>query len=193
LADLGLDFRVIPCNNEEPLPDTNESALHYAERLAQYKSAAIGTNKTEGIVIGADTLILFENRILGKPRDRRDALLTLKKLGGKNHQVITACFIQDVGEKEQRQFSVTTDVKMGEFPERTLLAYIDTHEPYDKAGGYALQGVGSFLVESISGSYSNVIGLPLKETLDALIELDAIYTPEPGKDLNFQAKGGYCD
>ena len=177
LSDLGLNFQVVPCEHNEPLPEANEHARGYAERLARYKSSSINKNPTDSIVLGADTLISFENRILGKPVDRQDALETLKILGGQTHQVITACFIQDPGQEQWKQFSVKTDVKMGEYPDKVLLAYIDSQEPYDKAGSYALQGAGSFLVESITGSYSNVIGLPLKETIDALVQLDAIYSP----------------
>ncbi len=177
LADLGLNFRVIPSKSHEPAPFQNEQAREYAERLAKYKSTSITHKNTDGIIIGADTLISFGNLILGKPRDREEALEILKQLAGNTHQVFTGCFVLDLGEQECKHFSIKTDVKMGEYPDSTLLAYIDTQEPYDKAGGYALQGMGSFLVESISGSYSNVIGLPLKEILDSLFHLNAIYSP----------------
>ena len=176
LSDLGLHFQVLPCKNKEPLPEKNEQAGDYAERLAKYKCESI-TPKNKRVIIGADTLISFQDRILGKPKDKQDALAILKQLAGQVHQVITGCFVWDLEQQKWDQFSVQTEVKMGVYPDTTLLAYIDTQEPYDKAGGYALQGVGSFLVESITGSYSNVVGLPLKELLDSLTQLDAIYSP----------------
>lgn len=179
LSDLGLYFEVLACTIREPNPEPNEQTREYAERLAEFKAGAINRNKANTVVVAADTLISFRNQILGKPRDEQNALETLEELVGKTHQVITGCFLQDLSNLASSKFSIETSVKMARYSRSTLLAYVRSREPFDKAGSYALQGAGSFLVESIEGSYSNVVGLPLKETLDSLTELDAIYSPAP--------------
>ena len=132
------------------------------------------------VIIAADTVVVFRNRILGKPQTPEDALDMLRKLSGNSHTVITGCALLSGG--TSRTFAVRSTVRMWECPDALLRAYARSGEPADKAGAYAIQGMGACLVEGISGSWSNVVGLPLAELAQALMEMEAII-PAAAKSL----------
>jgi septum formation protein len=177
LMSLGLAFEVQPSSMQEPAPQNNELPEDYVQKMAQLKASDILTKKRKGVIIAADTVVIFEHKIMGKPRDKQEALQTLDKLSGNTHTVTTGCCVHDAAQDKKVEFSVSTQVKFGRYPLPILQAYIDTDEPFDKAGSYAIQGIGSFLVEKIQGSYTNVVGLPLQELVDVLLDLDSIGLP----------------
>lgn len=168
LCRLGLQFIVRPSEAEEPLPEVGEDSAGYAQRAARQKTLVVAGEYPDAITLGADTIVVLDGAILGKPAGQADAVATLARLVGRCHEVITAvCLVwPDAG--TSIEFSTSTRVWLGQQPLEVLEAYAATGEPFDKAGGYAIQGVGSFLVERIEGSFSNVVGLPLHELISAL-------------------------
>ncbi len=174
LAALGLHFQVRPSSYQELPPASGEIPQTYALDMARHKALDIAAREHNAVILAADTIVVLENSILGKPSDRQEALHMLTALCGKTHQVVTACCLLDHSIQAESSFAVTTDVQMPAQSPAILKAYIDSGEPMDKAGSYAIQGAGCFLVSSISGSYTNVVGLPLAETLSALLELQAV-------------------
>jgi MAF protein len=168
LADLGLDFEVVPSRAEEPVPTPGEHPTEYALRMAKLKTMEVAARHPGRTVLGADTIVVLDSWIMGKPADETDALAMLNALSGRTHQVITAfCLVLPNGETSSR--FVATDVDMRTSGEAELKAYIATGEPMDKAGAYAIQGIGTFLVTAIRGSYTNVVGLPLARVLEELL------------------------
>lgn len=127
--------------------------------LAQGKADCV-ISEPDDIVIGCDTIVTYKNKVYGKPRDREQAVKTIKELSGKKHTVITGVCIKKDGMR--KIFTVKTKVSFRDIPTDEILSYTKTAEPYDKAGGYGIQGAGGSFVESISGSYTNVIGLPVE-------------------------------
>lgn len=168
LANLGLDFTIHPSTIEEPEPHKCELPADYATRMAELKTRDVARSFPDIPTLGADTIVVHGNQIMGKPIDDADALDKLKTLSGNTHQVISAfCLIMPQGEVVTE--AVSTDVEMRTSTEAELNSYIATGEPADKAGAYAIQGIGTFLVTAISGSYSNVVGLPLARVLEVLL------------------------
>jgi septum formation protein len=127
-------------------------------------------------VLGADTIVVLDKKILGKPQNAQDALGTLLELSNKEHQVLTGCTLIDPDTPDPHSFTALSRVYIGPQPLNVLQAYVESGEPLDKAGSYAIQGVGSFLVESITGSFSNVVGLPLSE-LTKLLQKTGVIAP----------------
>ncbi len=166
LAQIGVPFSVVSAPiDETPLPD--ESAPAYVERLARAKAAA-GLACLEGpaVVLGADTAVVLDGRILGKPENREDALAMLAGLSGREHQVLTAVALSD-GQRVH-SLCVTSKVRFRAISAEEAQRYWASGEPADKAGGYAIQGLGAVFVTGLSGSYSAVVGLPLSETAELL-------------------------
>ena len=124
------------------------------------------------VIIAADTVVALRKQILGKPRDPEHALATLRSLSGKRHTVITGCAL--LSAETNCTFAVRSRVEMWDCPDDLLRAYASSGEPMDKAGAYAVQGLGAFLVRRITGSWSNVVGLPLAELVQALMGMRAI-------------------
>ncbi len=169
LAELGLDFKVHPSQAEEPKPELGEAPEIYAKRMAEMKTLDVAANFKGKIILGADTIVVLDQHIMGKPVDEADALSMLSSLSGQTHQVITGiCIVLPNGERVTK--AVSTDVDMRNSNEDELKAYIATGEPMDKAGAYGIQGIGTFMVSGIRGSYTNVVGLPVSRVLDVLIE-----------------------
>ena len=152
------EFEIITADIEEICPDKIK-AKQRPEYLALKKAKAVAEKYKDAIVIGADTAVFSGGEMLGKPKDKRQAIKMLKSLSGKTHSVITGCAIV-CGEKE-KSFSVETTVKFLELNDRRIAEYIETDEPFDKAGGYGIQGSGALLIEGICGDYFNVVGLPV--------------------------------
>lgn len=183
LEQAGLSFTVIPGEVDEdsvPLCEPYE----YVKTLAQIKANDIAEQYPDNWVLGADTIVLINDEILGKPGSKNQALKMLQKLNGKTHQVYTGFCL--ICKNKQRVISKTiiTDVLFKKLSDHEIEWYINTPEPFDKAGAYAIQGIGTFLVKSISGSYTNVVGLPVCEVIETLLDENII-----GQTIG---KTGYC-
>jgi septum formation protein len=168
LARVGLDFDVRPAAIDEA-HRVGESPVAYVERLAVEKAAAVDRHSNE-IVLAADTTVEVDLRILGKPVDRDQARAMLSSLSGRSHRVHTGIAV--VSDVVSERVVVTTRVNFAELEPSTIEWYLDIGESMDKAGAYAMQGAGAALVATIEGSATNVIGLPLMETL-AMIDRNA--------------------
>ena len=184
LRNAGIPFTVQPADiNETPL--ASESPRDCAERLAREKALAVFKNRPREYVLGADTIVVVDDTILGKPRDAEDAARMLRLLSGRTHSVITGVCV--VGRKvvsgrwsgttedpELRTASETTLVTMCGLSDDEIRAYVATGEPMDKAGAYAIQGMASRWIPRIEGDYSNVVGLPVARVYAMLREEGAI-------------------
>jgi septum formation protein len=161
LSQIGLKFTVTPSNVVE-IMDRSLEAHEVAVSLAKQKCIDIASQtKHDSLVIGADTIVVKNNKLLGKPKDEQEAFEMLKELNGEWHEVITGvCLCRTNDMKTIFEFE-TTRVKIGRKSEEFFRAYIATKEPFDKAGAYGIQGYGSLLVEKIEGDYVNVMGLPI--------------------------------
>ncbi len=173
LKFLGLDFSVLPSDVPET-PLAGETQEKHVLRLATEKANALACQHAEAWVIGADTIVYLDGEILGKPSSRPDARQMLAKLSGRVHRVYTGfavvCLARNVSACEVVESAVSfKDISAAERD-----WYVHTDEPYDKAGGYALQGSGAFFVREVQGSYTNVIGLPLCEVISMLQRLGAL-------------------
>ncbi len=167
LRQLGLSFDTQPVAIDET-PRPGEEPEAYVQRLAREKALAgyQQVGQAEALVIGSDTTVVLEHRILGKPVDREEAKSMLQALSGRTHQVMTGVALTT---SDGTKVSVsTTDVEFRSLDEREIDAYCDTGEPMDKAGAYGIQGRGGAFVASIKGSYSAVVGLPLDVTASLL-------------------------
>jgi septum formation protein len=158
LRNAGITFEVQPANvPEDPLP--REAAKDCAERLARDKALAVAHRRPNDCVLGADTVVVVDGQILGKPADPADAERMLRLLSGREHQVITGvCLVAD---GKSFVTSETTLVTVNEITDQEIADYIATGEPMDKAGAYAIQGIASRWIPRIEGDYSNVVGLPV--------------------------------
>jgi septum formation protein len=169
LEQAGLSFSVIPSSiDETSIPVSSPET--YARILAEAKADNVSEKYPDKWVIGADTIVLKDQTILGKPGSISQARDMLKQLSGKTHQVFTGYSI--CCKLKNRKFSETikTDVLFKHLTDQEIEWYIHTKEPFDKAGAYAIQGLGTFLVKSIIGSYTNVVGLPVCEVVEFLIK-----------------------
>lgn len=179
LAALGLEFEVCPSNAPEPPPAPGETPEDYARRMARVKTMEVAVLYPESVVLGADTIVVRADvdgpaAVLGKPVDDADALAMLTALAGCDHRVVTGCCLAMPGRSIPVVQAVSTRVRMRASSAAELAAYIATGEPHDKAGAYAIQGLGAFLVESVSGSYTNVVGLPVAEVVELLLAAGVI-------------------
>lgn len=168
LYDLGLTFEVVSPGNAEPLPEAGEEPAAYAIRSACCKAVAVAQARPDAVVIGADTIVVLDGAVIGKPKDSHDALHMLTQLAGRTHTVITGVCLVLPGD-EVESLHCASRVRFHAWSHDVLAAYAATDEPLDKAGAYAVQGVGSFLVAAIDGSWSNVVGLPVTELMERLL------------------------
>ena len=165
LAKSGISFTVIPAAGEEKR--TSETPGEAVQQLARDKAEWVAQSLAEceegTLVIGSDTIVVFENRILGKPKDRRDAAETLEKLQGNTHQVYTGVTVLErkAGKWVEHTFFESTDVTFYPVSREEIQDYIATGEPMDKAGSYGIQGLFGIYVKGICGDYNNVVGLPV--------------------------------
>ena len=174
LEQAGLAFSVMPSNiDETKIPLSSPES--YVKILSEAKADTVSQMFPEKWVIGADTIVLNNGDILGKPESKDDARTMLKQLSGQSHQVLTGYAI--VCKAKNRKFSETvkTDVLFKRLTDEEIEWYIHTKEPFGKAGSYAIQGIGTFLVKSIYGSYTNVVGLPVCEVIEFLIKEGIIH------------------
>ena len=174
LAALGLAFDVIHPSSDETVYG-NESPENFVLRVSADKASSVSGSLGEGvIVIGADTIVVIDGEILGKPGDPKEASLMLRKLSGKEHHVYTAFSIVRPKNELLHSEIVDTRVRVKTLAASEIEGYIKTGEPMDKAGAYGIQGIGSFMVTAIEGSYSNVVGLPVEELIAALKKLGIV-------------------
>ena len=169
LKQAGLTFTVIPGNFDESTVPMS-SPPEYVRRLAEAKAIDIARQYPGSWVIGADTMVSIGDHILGKPVSDSDARDMLQRLSDRIHQVYTGYCICRWSENRLYSDTVTTDVRFKALTADEIAWYIQTREPFDKAGAYAIQGLGTFLVKSINGSYTNVVGLPICEVIEFLIK-----------------------
>ena len=169
LHNAGISFAVQAADIDES-PLAGESARACAERLAREKALAVWRTRRSDVVLGADTVVVVDGQNLGKPVDKEDAARMLRMLSGRVHQVITGvCLVKSgasgqgpgAGKPECTVASETTLVTMTELSDQEIRAYVETGEPMDKAGAYAIQGRASRWIPRIDGDYSNVVGLPV--------------------------------
>ncbi len=162
LAALGLDFSVVAVQTDETA-NAGESPENLVLRLARAK---VDAANCDGLVLGADTVVVLDDRILGKPIDADDAIAMLTALGGRKHRVLTGVALKT--HSGTTAVLSETEVQFREIGRDEAKRYWQSGEPRDKAGAYGIQGLGGIFVESISGSYSGVMGLPVFETVDLL-------------------------
>jgi septum formation protein len=174
LESAGISFRVAPADiDEAALPE--EEPVDYVLRLAEEKAKASAAMTADGrFFLGADTIVLCEGEIMGKPKDAADAQRMLKKLSGVPHEVVTGFAIYDKERKGAVREAVRTKVFFKQLRDEEISSYIATGCPFDKAGAYAIQGGAAHMVQRIEGSYTNVVGLPLCEVVAALRVLGAL-------------------
>ena len=163
-----MDFEIFPSDYEEKLEDYVFS-VEKIENLAYNKAAdVVDKQKEKAVVIGADTVVVLNNKILTKPYDRKDAYLMLKSLSGVEHYVVTGICVIDMYENETKIDSVTTKVEFENLTDEQINYYIDNFKPFDKAGAYGIQELPEGYVKRVGGSVENVIGLCSKKVLEMI-------------------------
>ncbi|MFZ3170574.1 MAG: Maf family protein [Carboxydocellales bacterium] len=167
LQQMGLKFSVQVSNLEE-IMDANLKPGHLVESLARQKAQQVASMLETGIVIGADTIVVQGNSIMGKPAGSKDAATMLHKLSGTSHQVLTGVAIIDAATGRERVEHEATTVWFRQLDKREITNYIAGGEPEDKAGAYAIQGLGAIFVQGIEGCYFNVVGLPVARLAEML-------------------------
>lgn len=173
LHDLGLSFTVVEASIVEQ-PEVDEEPSQFARRMALEKARAVSARYPGAWIVSGDTVVSKGKEILGKPRDEEDAVAMLLSLAGGEHLVETAFCLRHGGSAVERVHSTVTKVRFADFDEAVARAYAATGEGLDKAGAYGIQGKGAVLVRSIEGSHSNVVGLPLWELHQVLLECGVI-------------------
>lgn len=162
------DFDVCTTNEDEILPE-NLDPYYAAEYLSLKKAAAASKHHPENIVIGCDTVIILNGKIIGKPKDSVNAFNILRAISGKQHDVVTGCTIICKG--KIYSFSQKTSVMFYNISDNEIEEYIASGEPFDKAGGYGIQGKGALFIKGIEGDYYNVMGLPIAALAKKLKEV----------------------
>jgi septum formation protein len=174
LRTLGISFSIIPPNIEEERKK-EEPPRDFVSRMAYEKAHKVGALFPENWVIGADTVVVLRNRILGKPEGNTDAFNMLKSLRGKWHKVLTGYCVLNISKNVVFRDVAETKVFVRDLTDEEIMRYVETSEPLGKAGSYAVQGTGSYMVKEIKGSYANVVGLPICEVAEALLSLGVVF------------------
>ena len=179
LSQIGVTFEIIKAEKEEHI--TSSIPTEVVKELSMQKAKEVAAKCDGSIIIGADTIVAMEGQILGKPKDRADAMRMLRLLQGKKHQVITGVTVL-LGSTKTLSFAEVTDVSLYPMTDAQIERYIATGEPMDKAGAYGIQGRFAAYVRGIEGDYNNVVGLPIgrlyQEVLSAGIDLLDCQTEE---------------
>lgn len=179
LRQLGVSFEVVDVELLEQR-HADERPSDYVSRVAREKALAGKSRlavKTGAVVMGADTDVVIDDQVLGKPADAAEAYAMLKRLSGHRHQVISSVWL--VSDNQQLQCTVASTVTFANMTHAEIMAYIDTGEPYGKAGAYAVQGKAAAFIEKIEGSFSGVMGLPLHETYRLLCRFGIPFWSSP--------------
>jgi septum formation protein len=168
-----LKFKIIPAHvNEEYL--SGESPREHVRRLSLDKAMAIAPKNPDAWVLGADTIVVIDGLILGKPKSIKQAREMLERLSNREHKVFTGFTLAHVADKVCKTKVVQSAVQFKKISPEEMEWYVNCDEPYDKAGGYAVQGKGASFIKSIRGSYTNVIGLPLCEVMEEFRNIKAL-------------------
>jgi septum formation protein len=181
LQQIGVEHQILDITVDEDI-NTSNSPQENVRALSVLKCQAgvrkvISELKSSFPVLAADTIVVFKDEIFGKPKSESDAISMLLKLSEKTHLVMTAVTVGIIT-KEQAKFhtiSVISNVEFAKLTESDCKEYCKTNEPFDKAGGYGIQGYGSAFIKKINGSYSNIVGLPIHEVVELLKELEISY------------------
>ena len=166
---MGLDFTVRTADIDETM-DKSQTPAHEVAAVSARKAAKIAAMHPDDVIVSADTIVVIDGKILGKPKDEQDAARMLRMLSGRTHTVYTGLTVHANGESKTQV--VGTDVTFRELTDAEIAAYIETKEPMDKAGAYGYQGLASLFVERIEGDFFNVMGLPVCRTGQMLREFD---------------------
>jgi septum formation protein len=161
LRSVGWPFETLPAQIDESREE-GEKADAYVERIALAKADAAVARCPGSLVLGADTVVVIDDQILGKPRDEGDANRMLRVLNGRRHQVLTGIALVNDATGQSRVAHEVTDVRFAEMSDEEINWYVATGEPMDKAGAYAIQGHGALFIKEIRGDYFNVVGLPVR-------------------------------
>ena len=196
LEGLGFSVKIVPSNMEETMRK-DESPDNFVKRMAREKVLTVVSRLKQTMlpehfaggtdedfkrieqyiparwVVGADTIVVVDNEILGKPLDNEEAFIMLQRLSGRTHTVITGFCIYDILKDKEGIQAVITKVRFKKLANREIEKYVSLGEGLDKAGSYAIQGAGAYLVETIDGSYTNVVGLPLCQLVEIMQEMRA--------------------
>lgn len=173
LRSAGMKFRITPAHvNEEYL--AGESPRGHVRRLSRDKAMVVAIRNPDAWLLGADTIVVIDGLILGKPKNKKQAREMLGRLSGREHKVLTGFTLARVAAEVCKTRVISSVVQFKKITPAEMQWYVNCGEPYDKAGGYAAQGRGAFFIRSIRGSYTNVIGLPLCEVLEELKNLQAL-------------------
>ncbi|MGL6107622.1 Maf family protein [Romboutsia sp.] len=167
LENTNIKFSIIKSEIDEVLLE-NELPCQVAIRLALEKSMDIATKHRSSLVIGADTIVVLDDMVLGKPKDEEDATNMLRRLSNREHQVITGISLINLDNNKKIIDYVVSNVKFKDLSDEDIKDYINTKESLDKAGAYGIQGYGALLVEKIEGDYFNIVGLPISKISDLL-------------------------
>ncbi len=173
LEQMGIELDIRPADIDETIPQGLTPA-QAVEHLAENKALALTCDHPSAWVISADTIVVLDGLILGKPQSRDHAVEMITSLSGRDHYVYTGFCVACGGREVLEARSVSTRVRFKSLSPEQIQWYAATDEPYDKAGGYGIQGIGAFLVREIQGSYSNVVGLPMCELMETLFHLNII-------------------
>lgn len=167
LTSCGYKYEVQPADADESLEEGCEGKIG-CEILARRKALSVLEKNPDAVVLGADTMVVLDNKVLGKPKDKSEAENMLRSLSGKTHRVYTGLCV--CSKDKTLSLVSQADVKFYELSDETIKAYVETGEPMDKAGAYGIQGMGAMLVKSIEGDYFTVVGLPLAKAGRMLYE-----------------------
>ncbi|MBA4416863.1 MAG: septum formation inhibitor Maf [Syntrophus sp. (in: bacteria)] len=173
LRSLGISFSIIPPDIDEKR-EKGESPRDFVLRMSHEKALKVGNHFPEKWVIGADTVVVSKGKVLGKPENNTDAFNMLTSLRNKWHKVFTGYCVLNVSKNIVCQDAVETKVFLRDLSDDEIMRYIKTSEPLGKAGSYAVQGKGGYMVKEIKGSYSNVVGLPICEVAEVLLSLGVL-------------------
>ncbi len=173
LAKVGISYTVVEAEVEEIFPEGMPTE-RVVVNLAMDKAAWVGKRYPENWILAADTVVALGDAILQKPRDAADAAAMLARLSGRSHEVFTGYCLKNRAEGKVRWGVERTVVTMKPLTDREIEGYVKTGEPMDKAGAYAIQGIGALFIRKIYGSYTNVVGLPLAEVVTLLMEEEVV-------------------
>jgi septum formation protein len=164
LGQLGLRFKVDPCTDPEPLKKPSELPSNYVRRVCRLKAATVAKRHPDSRIIAADTLVVVNDAILGKPSSRAEAGDMLRRLGGRRHEVLTGLCLTTTGEQQRGYSSVTrSSVYFRRMSDDDIDWYLNTEEYRDKAGSYGIQGFASLFIDRVEGCYFNIVGFPVSE------------------------------
>ena len=174
LHSVGLKFKIVPAHVDETYL-TGETPRAHVRRLSRDKATVIAEKNPQALVLGADTIVVIDALILGKPKNKKQAREMLQRLSNREHIVFTGFTLLCTDTSLSKTKVVRSAVQFKEITDDEMDWYVNCEEPYDKAGGYAVQGKGAYFIKSIRGSYTNVIGLPLCEVLEELKHINAVH------------------